>query len=46
MTLPERRHDPAGRILVEAIAVAQRTGNPVAEALGWATVQQRSAGMS
>jgi predicted ArsR family transcriptional regulator len=34
VSLPERRYDLASRVMVEAIAVAQAGGTPVAEALG------------
>ena len=34
VSLPERRYDLASRVMVEAIAVAQADGTPVAQALG------------
>jgi predicted ArsR family transcriptional regulator len=33
VTLPERQYDLAGRLLVRAVATAERTGTPLAEAL-------------
>jgi predicted ArsR family transcriptional regulator len=33
ISLPERRYDLAGRLLVKAVAQAERTGTPVSEAL-------------
>jgi predicted ArsR family transcriptional regulator len=33
VSLPERRYDLAGRLLVKAVAQAERTGTPVSEAL-------------
>jgi predicted ArsR family transcriptional regulator len=34
VSLPERRYELAGRLLVKAVAQAERTGSPVSEALG------------
>jgi predicted ArsR family transcriptional regulator len=45
VSLPERRYDLAGRLLVKAVAQAERTGSPVSEALGAVATQAgRSAG--
>jgi predicted ArsR family transcriptional regulator len=45
VSLPERRYDLAGRLLVKAFARAERTGSPVPEALrAVATQAGRSAG--
>jgi predicted ArsR family transcriptional regulator len=45
VSLPERRYDLAGRLLVKAVAQAERTGSPVAEALHSVAAQAgRSAG--
>jgi predicted ArsR family transcriptional regulator len=45
VSLPERRYDLAGRLLVKAVAQAERTGSPVSEALREvATLAGRSAG--
>jgi predicted ArsR family transcriptional regulator len=45
VSLPERRYDLAGRLLVKAVAQAERTGAPVSEALrAVATQAGRSAG--
>jgi predicted ArsR family transcriptional regulator len=45
VSLPERRYDLAGRLLVKAFAQAERTGSPVPEALrAVATQAGRSAG--
>jgi predicted ArsR family transcriptional regulator len=45
VSLPERRYDLAGRLLVKAVAQAERTGAPVSEALGAVATQAgRSAG--
>jgi predicted ArsR family transcriptional regulator len=45
VSLPERRYDLAGRLLVKAVAQAERTGAPVFEALrAVATQAGRSAG--
>jgi predicted ArsR family transcriptional regulator len=45
VSLPERRYDLAGRLLVKAVAQAERTGAPVSEALrAVATRAGRSAG--
>jgi predicted ArsR family transcriptional regulator len=45
VSLPERRYDLAGRLLVKAVAQAERTGSPVLEALGAVATQAgRSAG--
>jgi predicted ArsR family transcriptional regulator len=46
VSLPERRYDLAGRLLVKAVAHAERTGSPAAEALqSVATQEGRSAGV-
>lgn len=45
VSLPERRYDLAGRLLVKAVAQAERTGSPVSEALREVATQAgRSAG--
>jgi predicted ArsR family transcriptional regulator len=45
VSLPQRRYDLAGRLLVKAVAQAERTGSPVAAALrSVATQAGRSAG--
>jgi predicted ArsR family transcriptional regulator len=45
VSLPERRYDLAGRLLVKAVAQAERTGSPVSDALhSVATQTGRSAG--
>ena len=45
VSLPERRYDRAGRLLVEAVARAERTGSPVADALRSVAAEQgRAAG--
>jgi predicted ArsR family transcriptional regulator len=45
VSLPERRYDLAGRLLVKAVTQAERTGSPVSEALGAVATQAgRSAG--
>jgi predicted ArsR family transcriptional regulator len=45
VSLPERRYDLAGRLLVKAVERAERTGAPVPEALGEVATQAgRSAG--
>jgi predicted ArsR family transcriptional regulator len=45
VSLPERRYDLAGRLLVKAVERAERTGSPVPEALGEVATQAgRSAG--
>lgn len=45
VSLPERRYDLAGRLLVKAVAQAERTGSPVSDALqSVATQAGRSAG--
>jgi predicted ArsR family transcriptional regulator len=45
VSLPERRYDLAGRLLVKAVAQSERTGSPVAEALHSVAAQAgRSAG--
>jgi len=38
--LPERRYELAGRLLVKAIAQAERTGSPVSEALDSVATQE------
>ena len=45
VSLPERRYDLAGRLLVKAVERAERTGSPVPQALGEVATQAgRSAG--
>lgn len=45
VSLPERRYDLAGRLLVKAVAQAEQTGSPVSEALREVATQTgRSAG--
>jgi predicted ArsR family transcriptional regulator len=45
VSLPERRYDLAGRLLVKAVTQAERTGSAVSEALGAVATQAgRSAG--
>lgn len=45
VSLPERRYDLAGRLLVKAVAQAERTGSPVSDALqSVATQAGRAAG--
>jgi predicted ArsR family transcriptional regulator len=45
VSLPERRYDLAGRLLVKAVERAERTGSPAPEALGEVATQAgRSAG--